>query len=285
MAPFRKRPVKWDGTKDSQYINKEGYKYDVVNQTIVESVENMPKCLLAETSEEAENVYESFKKDLNNLSYLYAVSTKLSKADLFGDALIGLARACRDWDPGRSKNFRSYAIFRIKDALNEFARTNSASISVPAYIKKARYNLDQIMSICKDNDVDYRTVVEDQELSDKFSMRDAVRCTQLVENLINAATRAKVEYHKFIERISYIPEDVEYKDQVSAEIHSRNTEMLEAALTVEKIKEYMDEDELAICEGIMLDKSMEEIGKSMDRSKGWVSTKLKALRDRLITLT
>ena len=285
MTPFREKSVKWDGDDgNGRYENRSGYKYDIVTRSVVKKAEDMPECFLADTPEEAEVIYNQFERLLNGFAYSYAISTGLSKADLFGDALIGLARAYRDWDPERSDNFRSYATFRIKDALNEFVKDNATSISVPSYIKKADSNLKDIMAICEAASVDYHLVVDNQELPENLDTGDAIRCAQLVENLANAAERAKVDYDKFIERIGLMPKETEYIDQTPAEVHNRDSEMLEAALIVDKLKEHMDDIESSICEGVMLDKSLDQIGKEMGKSKSWVSGRLKALRERIIEM-
>ena len=285
MTPFRQKPVKWDGEdEDGRYENKGGFKFNIMTHSVVRQDEKMPKHFLADTPEEAVAVYDRYEKLLNNMAYSYAISTGLSKVDLFGESLIGLARAYRDWDVSRGGSFRTYAIYKIKDALNECVRENSATISVPAYVKKANSNLRELKSICEQYDIDWQELAIEQEIPDELEMDDAVRCTRLVENLIRAADRAKVDYEKFIDRVSFIPEDADFSEQIAPEISKREQERLEAALVVEKLKEHMDDDELAICDGIMKEKSFDEIGKELGKSKAWVSGRLSKLRDRIIEM-
>jgi RNA polymerase sigma factor (sigma-70 family) len=285
MTPFRERPVKWDGRdSNGRYKDKDGYKFDIVTKTVVKKPEDMPLHFLADTPEEAESIYARFQKMVNDFAYSYAMSTNLNRMDLFGEALIGLARAYRDWDPSRSENFGTYARFVIKDALNEFVRDNLTIVSMPAYVKKANINLKNIKSICAAYNIDWRILVIDQEIPQKLDMSDAIKCSKSVSNLIQAAKRAKVDYEKFIDRVALIPEDIEYVDQTPFEVHKRESEMCEAAMIVEKLKEHMDKYELFICTGIMEDKSFEEIGKEMKKSKSWVSGKLKNLRERIVSM-
>jgi RNA polymerase sigma factor (sigma-70 family) len=285
MTPFRDKSVKWDGNNAAgRYENKDGYKFDVISQTILKKAEEMPEYFLADTPIEAENIYGRFEKILNNLAYSYSISTGINKSDLFGEALIGLARAYRDWDPSRSDNFEVYAKFVIRDTLNEFVRSNSAIISVPAYIKKANSNLKNIKSICEEHNVDWKTFVIEREVSKKMNMENALKCSKLIGNIISAAERAGVPYEKFVERIETIPSDMEYVEQIPHEVHKRSSEMLEAACIVEKLKEYMTEQELLICEGIMLDKSFDEIGISLGKSKSWVSGKLRKLKKKILSM-
>ena len=285
MTPFKRKRVKWDGNDENgRFINKGGFKYDIVKKTAVTKFEDMPKHFLADTAEKATVLYAEYEALLNNFAYSYSISTGLNKADLFGEALIGLARANRDWDRTRSDNFRNYAIFRIKDALNEFVHKNTTSISVPSYIKKANSNIKEITSICDTGSVSWTEIVFEQNIPSELGRSDAIRCAELVGNLINAAERAKVEYQKFIERVMIMPKDIEYQEKVYPEIDRREKEKLEAAIVVEKLKDIMDDDELTICQGIMLEKSYEQIGKEMDKSKGWVSSKLDALRQRILSM-
>jgi RNA polymerase sigma factor (sigma-70 family) len=265
-----------------EVLRKNGFKFDILTQRMVKKEEDMPSHFLAETAEEAKDIYKRFERTLNNMAYAYAVSTGLDKSDLFGEALIGLARAYRDWDPDRSEDFRTYAIFRIKDSLNEFVRANSRAVSIPAYIKKALSNLNEIRAICEASEVNPDAIIVDNEVPLPLERTDALRCVDLVRNLIKAAKRARVPYNKFIERLELIPTDTEFEDQTSPELHKREEEMLEAAIIVEKLKSHMDDVELQICEGIMSDKSFEEIGKEMGKSKSWVSGRLKGLRERIL---
>jgi RNA polymerase sigma factor (sigma-70 family) len=285
MTPFREKPIKWDGNNDDgRYKNKDGYKFDIITQTVLKKSEDMPTCFLADTPKEAENIYNQFEKTLNHFAYSYSISTNINKSDLFGEALIGLARAYRDWDPSRSDNFEVYAKFVIRDTLNEFVRSNSAIISVPAYIKKAHSNLKRVKAICEEHNIDWVAFVIDQQIPNDMHMESALKCSKLVGNIILAAERAKVDYVKFVERIEFVPEDIEYVEQIPHEVHKRDSETLEAAIIVEKLKEYMTEQELLICEGIMLDKSFDEIGVSLGKSKSWVSGKLKALKERILSM-
>jgi RNA polymerase sigma factor (sigma-70 family) len=285
MTPFKEKPVKWDGDGDGgRYKNKNGFKYDIVSQTMVRKAEDMPSCFLAETPQEAEALYQRFKEPLNGLSKSFAISTGLHKWDLFGEGLIGLGRAYRDWDPERSDNFEAYALFRIKDAMSEFVKANKSTITTPSYLRKANSNIKEIKNICEMYDIDYRIILEEQELPDELEVGDAVRCAEVVGFLINAANRAKISYKKLIERATLVPIDDEYQDQAPPEVHKREMEQLEAAIVVEKLKQQMDNEELFICDGIMCDKSFSQIGKELGKSKAWVSGRLKKLKYRMMDM-
>ena len=238
MTPFRDNAVKWDGDDNSGcYENKHGYKFDIINQIPLKKIEDMPKYFLADTSIEAEDIYRKFEKTLNNFAYSYSIVTKINKADLFGESLIGLARAYRDWDPSRSDNFEVYAKFVIKDTLNEFVRSNCAIVSIPSYIKKAGNNLKKIKTVCEIYDIDWKKIVIDQNFPKNMESSNKIKCKNLINTIMKAADRYGIDYEKFIDRIDFIPENIEYKDEeILVDINKREVEILESAVVVSKLK-------------------------------------------------
>lgn len=283
MTPFKEKPVKWDGDHgEGRFQNSQGYKYDVVNQTVVKQTEEMPEFFLANTAEEAQALYERFSKTLNLLSGNYATATGIPKTDLFGEALIGLARANRDWDPKRSNDFRTYAIYRIKDALREYCASNMNCVSVPVYLRLSHKHYKELCSICNEYKIPVDTLAIEQEIPDCFEPEDAIRSAELVVNLINASNRARTNYRVYLERIKSIPEDECFDQQLPPELEERQSRQLEAALVVDKIKKFISEDELLICDGIMKDKTYEEIAAELDKSKAWVSKKIKEIRTKVL---
>ena len=57
---------------------------------------------------------------------------------------------------------------------------------------------------------------------------------------------------------------------------------MEAALIVDKIVEYMDDEELSIAEGIMEGKTYREISEELGKPPHWSHYKIKRFRDRLL---
>lgn len=283
MTPFREKPVKWDGDDGGgRYSNDGGYKYDIIKQTVVKKQETMPKYFLADDPDEAQELHDNFSELLNLLSYNYSVATGLNKADLFGEALIGLARANRDWDPKRSNDFRIYAMYRIKEALREFCIDNASSIRVPLYIRTSSNHYKELSDICNYYGVPVETLAIEQEIPQEFEPQDAVRSAELVTLLINAANRASVSMEKFVARIQAVPSDELFENQLPPEVEEMQTRQLEAALVVDKLKKHMTQEESAICSGIMEGLSYDEIAQKLGRSKGWVSNRLKAFKERIL---
>jgi RNA polymerase sigma factor (sigma-70 family) len=285
MSPFKEKLVQWDGDeKGGRYKNLNGFKYDIVAKTMAKKAEDMPACYLAETPKEAQALYDRFEKFLNIKSSAYAKTTGLSKADLFGEGLIGLGRAYRDWDPSRSDDFTVFAKFRIKDALNEFVRGNISTVSVPVYIRKSQANYMEVKSICEAANVDFDYVIKEQELPDELEPNDAIRIHNLILNINRYAERAKISYEEMLNRIVLVPNETEIQEYIEPEDHKREIEKVEATIVVEKLKAHMNENELLICDGIMKGKSYLQIAKEMGMSKGWVSGQLKQLKERIIKM-
>lgn len=264
---------------------EEDFKFDVIRHSSTDSKENVPKYFLADTIEEAEELFKSFSSILNHLAYNFAISTGLQKADFFGEGIIGLGKAREDWNPARSE-FKSYAIFRIKDAMMEFVRENHTIVRVPSYIKKANANLKKVISFCERFNVDYRDVLFDKKMPEYIDKKQIEECLLSIEKISAAAKRANVDYQKFVERIMYIPKDTELSDIAQEEEtkDNRPQEILEAEMIVNKLKKHMDEIELFICQGIMADKTYEEIGKELGHSKSWVYTRLMGFRKKIENL-
>lgn len=288
MSPVRMKPVKWgkDFEGEERYKNVGGFKYDIIKKSTVHIYEKLPKHFLADTIEEAEELHGEFSKTLNVLSSSYALSTGLDKADLFGEALIGLARAKRDFDEKRSKDFKTFAIYKIKDALNEHVRTFSKSISIPSYLKKASTHLNVLKGLLHSKGLDIDSIYEilNKELPiDDFDITDNAKkqCRNLLVFLERAAERANISLKELIGRVELLPEDVPYMDDYQEKSDNRREEKMYAALVVENLKKYMDTTELAISEGIMQGKTFEKIAQDHGKSIGWVAKRLERMRVRL----
>lgn len=269
--PVRDKPVKWDGEHEKgRYKNVNGYKYDVLKQTVVHETEEMPAYFIADTQEEAEKIYNDYSGILNGLSYTYSQSTGIDKSDLFGEALIGLGRAYRDFDPERNNNFKNFAILKIKDALNEYTRKNSTSISVPAYIKSANSKIEKLKEILGENHIE-----------DLSNLPRNKKTEHLIELLENIAERAGIETRKLLERATYIPSNTVYDEDYIVEFNNNPEENMERHLMVKQLIDSMGEVEKSIAEGIMSGKTYEEIAQEHGKSPSWVIYKLKKFKERL----
>lgn len=268
--------------------NKE-FKYDIIHKTSVNTYEKLPKFFLADDTVEAEKLYIKFSNLLNSISYTYSIISGIPKSDLFGEALLGLARANRDWSTIYDSNFKTYVTFRIKDVLNEYIRCNAQIVTIPSYIKKASILLNKIKNLLKKFEVNsddiYKTIVTINVKDINIPNKQKRICKKMLETLAAAAIRAKVDYPKFIERIECLPVNITIDNQTEPKFQKFDDKELNAAILVKKLKKYMNKDEIAICNGIMIGLTYKEIGIKFvpSRSDAWVAKQIKKLRKKLLT--
>ncbi|MEE8323091.1 MAG: sigma-70 family RNA polymerase sigma factor [Candidatus Bathyarchaeia archaeon] len=266
---------------------KDKFKYDVIKESSVEAYEELPKHFLADTLEEAEELYKEYYALLNNLSYTYSLSVNIDKSDLFGEALVGLARAKRDFDPKRSSKFKTFAIYKIKSALNEYVRKNSMSITAPAYIRNANRHLMLLKDAFESCGMDIECLLEafdigkleTEPLNTKWLKK---RADDLFSKLTRGAERAGISVKELVRRAEHIPTDVRYDDYIDAEeISLQEERRLEMALLIENLKSHLTKTEVQVCEGIMEDKTYEEIASTFGHKPPWVNFQLDKIRRKL----
>ncbi len=266
------------------------FKYNIVKESPIETYEELPKHFLADTPEEAEELYSKFYNLLNTLSYAYSTQTNIDKSDLFGEALIGLARAKRDFDPQRSDKFKTFAVYKMKSAMNEYVRKNATSTTVPAYIRHANRQITLLRDLCDlgAEELHNSAEAEEADLSKMHSVWAKKKAVELFSNLQKGAIRAGIPTAELIRRAAFVVHDVKFDDYLDPDDVENDTEnKLQAALFVEDIKTVMTDRELMIADGIMEGKSLREIGGDLDISHNTVRNDLiklkKRLKDRGIT--
>jgi RNA polymerase sigma factor (sigma-70 family) len=268
-------------------MSRNKFKYDVVKESQIEAYEELPKCFLADTPEAAEKLYKDYYTLLNNISYTYSISTNIDKSDLFGEALIGLARAKRDFDPTRSDNFRAFAIYKIKWALNEYVRKNSRSVVMPAYIRNANRHLDSLKESFELWGLDTKylySAIETGVLDMPWAKESLVKDKILAkfDLLVKGAKRAGITVKELVARAEYVPTDVPYDEYATCvEMLEEQTRQLSLSLKVKDIKKRLTPTEIRVCEGIMEDKTYEEIAAEFGKTAPWVNQQLDKIRGRL----
>jgi len=275
--PIRMKPVIFDGDGGGKYKDVGGFKYDIVKKSTVHTYEEFPKHFLADSMEKAEKLYQEFSKTLNYMAGKYATTSGLEKADLFGEALVGLARANRDFDLTRSDNFKTFALYKIKDALEEYVRNFSTPVALPAYLKKSQRIMHRLVGLL------HSKGTSDEDIQDIFDGNiDKLpdhQCLELHGYLTNAAERAGISLPVLIERIKNLPHSSSDTENVEAD--NRAEEKMYAKLVVDGLKNHMSKNELEIAELIMEGKTFEEIGRRFNRTDAWVAQQLDKMRTRL----
>ena len=246
-----------------------------------------PTYLLANTQEEAEEMFIKYSALLNGISYTYSVSTGIEKGELFGEAVMGLAKALKNFDETLGYSFKTFAVKVIRRTLNEYARRNTYTIYVPGYIKRAHYQivtLKRLLSLSGLTESQIDEVVrqgktESFEIPTKF----VDQCEKAIEFISREAERASIDYVKLVNRAESIPTEVELTDETVEEKHAddQSERDLEIALFVEKLKEHMTDTELFVCEGIMNDRTYEQIAEKLGVKRSRVRQILDKLKQKL----
>lgn len=94
------------------------------------------KTLSKEVREDLITKVEAYKRLIHKMAHKY-VRNRVEYDDLMQEAFIGLACACRDFDPKRSTNFHTYAIYRMKGRMYEYCIGNESPIYIPTHVAKA----------------------------------------------------------------------------------------------------------------------------------------------------
>ncbi len=227
---------------------------------------------LADTPEKAEKVFKEFKTTLNYLAHSYNKSTGLDKADLFSEALVGLARASRDFDPTKSDNFRGYAIFRVKDTIHNYIRKFSSVIVVPSYIKKAQYVLNKITIYLTSNGVNPNEL--SVALQQIFSNENNTYTNELIGIFNRYADRAGISPEELYERIKIIPYTCKFEE-------TSTTYDLDLKIDLEQIKSSLSLEEQKIWDLLIEEKSLREISNIINKPLNFVYNKVTMIKNNI----
>ena len=264
-------------------------KIDIVSTKTVEvESEKFLPYYLGETPEEAEETYKSFSKLINQMAGAYSQNSDITKEDYFSEAITGLARAKRDFDPTRGDcKFKTFAIMKIKNALNDYYRRNNSIVNIPYYVRTAHTYITNIRTILERHNLDVdsiATIIEaDKAFLNTLVGKDGPRLKEEANKLKRLAKNSKVRIEDLIERAEFVPSDMSYdEDMTQDELFKREQRRLSAALIVSELEDYMSDKELHIARGIMAGKSYAEIGRTHDpkRSIAWVQNEVEKMREK-----
>jgi RNA polymerase sigma factor (sigma-70 family) len=233
---------------------------------------------LGNSIEEAESTYEEFSGLLNKISYSYACSSGLEKRDIFSEAIVGLARAKRDFNPERSINFKTYAIFLIKNSINDYIRKLSNVISVPAYIKLANSHIVAIKSMLLSIDITnkFMEYVTNPELLNDLCISEIDKKSfkyRLVK-LNKASVRAGIDLKELIKRAEYIPTSCNEYDENVVIIENDNDNYIFNNEMIDKLTDKMNAIDKDIAQRILNGQSYTEIGSVYGKSRNWAVQRL-----------
>jgi hypothetical protein len=263
-------------------------KIDIVSSTSTEGREKFLPYYLGNTAEEAETTYKDFLKLVETMANSYSRATSVPYEDYFGEAITGLARAKRDWDPSRGQcKFRNFAILKIKNALNECCRKNNSIVSVPDYIKKANRYINNIKAILYWYDSisrdDIRFIIITSNAYSPITEEVLLSDIEKIEVELSKFDRLSNNNEELFDRAEFIPSNEEYEEGITPnEAHDREQYYLGIMSTVSSLEERMTSEELHVARGIMAGKTYDEIGRSHipQRSVAWVWSKLADMKEK-----
>jgi len=269
------------------------FKFEIIKTIPIKQGMNLPRFILANSQKQAEEIYKNFAGVLNRMSYRYSQITGIEKSDLFGEAILGLAIAYQNWGQIHNalpkkifKGFKTYAIYSIKDALNEYIRLNSSSVKIPSYLMKAINNFRRLKNILENINIEYNIIeqiidqgnIEDIKLL--LTKNDVDRAVKLLKNLTSAAERASITLKELYNRcdlISFHNIEINNIDNIKSDENNINTTII-----INELKSRMNKDELTISNYIMEGHSIPEIGRLMNKEQHWIRYKLKKFKRRII---
>jgi len=265
-------------------------KIDIVSSVPVEEKrEEFLAYYLGATPEEAEETYKEFSWLINIMAQAYAKNSKMSAEYYFAEAITGLARAKRDWDSTRGGcQFKTFAVLKIKNALNEYCRKSNSIVVIPYYVRTAHTYITNVRTILEGHGM---TPQKARMILNKGLMpwlrdlprSEISRVQEELDKLKRLARNSEVPYKTLIERGEFIPLDMAYDEGMSQEeLFKREQQRLAAALMVSRLEDHMTDEELHVARGIMAGHSYGEIGRSHDpkRSIAWVLDKVNEMRDK-----
>jgi RNA polymerase sigma factor (sigma-70 family) len=263
--------------------NKNKFKYNIVKESTVESYEEFPKYFLADTLDEAESLYKDYYTLLNNISYTYSSYSNIPQSDLFGEAILGLARASRDYEQGKGSKFKTFAIYKIKTVLNEYVRKNSDVVAAPAYITHSsrHYNLlksifnasnSDLIDCCFDEGKD----VIDKEVIDELKLK----ALEAFEKFERAAKRAGISTKELARRVEFMPTEISFDEYMSPEeFLQEESNQSDMSLFIENMRPHLNELENEIIDFVLEGKPYNKIAKKYGKTTPWVRQKLNGIRD------
>lgn len=210
---------------------------------------------LGNTPEESDTLYKTFQTDLTMLSRKASILSGLDKEDLFQESVIGLARAARDFDEGRSEDFRIFAIYKIKDAIRDYIASQQKDIRVPQYISDAISLMRQLAQALKKGISlpDYLSLSEIWRISTGFRSEPSLEedVERLRTSLKNLAVRTHTSVPELLERVEFMPTiSIDITETVDADmVTDPETEVVSVMsnkVAIENLKRFLSKEDFKL---------------------------------------
>lgn len=107
---------------------------------------NISESLSTRAKKDLEKNIEDYKRLVARMAYKYR-RNRVEYEDLMQEAMVGLILADREFDETRSKNFHTYAIYRMKGKMYEYCIANESPIYIPTHVAKAASYIKQMQRL------------------------------------------------------------------------------------------------------------------------------------------
>jgi len=162
--------------------------------------------------------FKDYKLLIHKMAHKY-VRHRVEYDDLIQEAFVGLVLACRDFNPERSTDFHTYAIYRIKGKMYEYCIGNENPIYVPTHVAKAASYVKQMQRLL-DREPGFTggiTIISEiiavtkHEAEGRLNEAAQIALSELKRKLGNIAGNSKVTYERLagmaMESLSIIVSD------------------------------------------------------------------------------
>lgn len=175
------------------------------------------------------------------------VRSRVEYPDLVQEAMIGLILADRDFDPSRSTDFHTYAIYRIKGKMYEYCIANDNPIYVPTHVAKAASYVKQMRRLLEeqlnspDVSIDEVILIDHHPVEKTLNPSAYDKLREMKRKLARIALNSKMAYERLAglaakslssvvndEVLSKVPKDTEKIEDIilGGEVREQFRELL-----------------------------------------------------------
>ena len=259
---------------------------------LVEGIDygKFPANFIAETKEEANNLYKKYLKTMQFLANKYSMISGLDIEDLVQEGTIGLARASRDFKECRSNDFNTFAIYKIKDAMREFVTSQAVNTKVPQYIKDTARLIKRLRKIIGTIEaVETYSPMDIWWISKKYEENKEVtsNVARIRKSLFNLAERSCTTVEQLVERAEFMPlVDIEITDYNSVDLSENNEKAVIEYLInrrgISEIKELISKEDFDLIVSYFVEeKTVRELEKEVGLKGPTISVRINKIIEKL----
>jgi len=215
-------------------------------------VERFLSYFLGDSEEEAKATLKEYERTMKLLAERIHMVTGLDVDDLISECTIGLARAKRDFEEERSDVFRTFAIYKMKDALREYATKQRLDVKVPQYVIDAEKLINDLGKMVEACHVVKNAGFQDIWMMSEICDGDAIikeDIAKIRQSLINLANRSHTTVVQLLERAEMLPSSsIEISDCNIANLSNNGfeTDILDEMNineVIKNLKNFLEKDE------------------------------------------